>query len=43
MIAQYPQVYPQCPPWRARKNYQRLCARDPSIMQRPGLNEFSAY
>ena len=29
--------------WRARKNYQRLCARYPSIMQRLGLNEFSVY
>ena len=43
MIAKYPQVYPQCATWRARKNYQRLCARYPHIMKGLNLNEFSAF
>jgi hypothetical protein len=43
MIAKYPQVYPQWPTWRARKNYRRLCAKYPEIMQRMKLNEFSAF
>jgi hypothetical protein len=36
-------IDPACPPWRARKNYQRLCSRYPQIMQRLGLDEFSAF
>ena len=43
LIALYPQVYPQCPAWRARKNYQRLCAKYPHLMTKLGLNEFSAF
>ena len=43
LIAHYPQVYPRCPTWRARKNYQRLCCRYPHIMKRLNLNEFSAF
>jgi hypothetical protein len=27
MIAKYPFMDRSCPTWRARKNYQRLCAR----------------
>jgi hypothetical protein len=42
LIAQHPQVYPQCPTWRARKNYQRLCAQYAHIMKRLNLDEFSA-
>jgi hypothetical protein len=30
-------------PGVARKNYQRLCAKYPEIMQRLGLDEFSAF
>jgi hypothetical protein len=36
-------IDPACPTSRARKNYQRLCARYPQIMQRLGLDEFSAF
>src|SRR5579864_3430100 len=43
LIGQHPQVYPQCPALRVRKNYARLCAKYPEIMQRMKLNEFSAY
>ncbi len=43
MIAKYPKVYPQWPTWRARKNYQRLCARYPHIMTKLGLTEFSVF
>ncbi len=32
-----------CPPARARKNYWRLCAKYPHIMQRLGLSEISVY
>jgi len=32
-----------CPAPRARKNYWRLCARYPEIMQRIGLTEASVY
>ena len=43
LIARYDFVDPSCPPARARKNYQRLCTRYPQIMQKLGLNEFSAF
>jgi hypothetical protein len=43
LIAQYPFVDKACSPARARKNYQRLCARYPLIMKRLGLHEFSAF
>ena len=43
LIAQHPFVDRGCPPARARKNYARLCARYPEIMQRLGLHEFSAF
>lgn len=43
LIAHHPEVYPQFPAWRARKNYRRLCTRYPEIMHRLGLDEFSAY
>lgn len=33
----------RCEPARARKNYWRLCARYPEIMQRIGLTEASVY
>jgi len=42
-IAKYPHIASKCPPARARKNYWRLCARYPELMQRLGLNEFSVY
>jgi len=42
MIAKYPQVYPQCATWRARKNDQRPNAKYPATMRQLGLNEFSA-
>ena len=42
-IAKYPYLASKCPPARARKNYWRLCARYPELMQRLGLNEFSVY
>jgi len=32
-----------CPPAQARKNYWRLCAKYPQIMQRLGLSEISVY
>jgi hypothetical protein len=43
MIARYPQVYPHCPVWRARKNYRRLCAKYPEIMQQIGLTDLSPF
>jgi len=43
LVAHCRLIDPACPTWRARKNYARLCARYPSITQRLGLNEFSAY
>jgi hypothetical protein len=43
VVAKCRLIDPSCPTWRARKNYQRLCARYPEIMQRLGLNEFSAF
>jgi hypothetical protein len=43
MIAKYPLVNPKCPPARARKNFWRLCARYPEIMQKLGLDEVSVY
>jgi hypothetical protein len=43
MIAKHPFMDRSCPTWRARKNYQRLCAKYPAIMQQLGLNEFSAF
>ena len=43
LIAKCSLIDPSCPPWRARKNYQWLCAKYPEIMQRLGLNEFSAF
>jgi len=43
MIAKYRFVDPSCPAWRARKNYARLCAKYPTIMQKLGYHEFSAF
>ena len=43
LVGKCPLVDPTCPPARARKNYARLCARYPQIMQKLGLNEFSAF
>jgi hypothetical protein len=43
VVAKCRLIDPTCPTWRAKKNYQRLCARYPEIMQRLGLNQFSAY
>jgi hypothetical protein len=43
LIAKHPFMDRSCPAWRARKNYQRLCAKYPEIMQSLGLNEFSAF
>jgi hypothetical protein len=43
MIAKYRFVDPSCPAWRARKNYGRLCAKYPTIMQKLGYDEFSAF
>jgi hypothetical protein len=43
VVAKCRLIDPTCPTWRARKNYARLCARYPQIMQRLGLNEFSAF
>jgi hypothetical protein len=41
--AKYKFLDPTCPASRARKNYWRLCARYPQIMQRLGLSEISVY
>jgi len=43
LVAKHPFVAPACPPARARKNYWRLCARFPEVMQRLNLNELSVY
>jgi len=43
MIARNPFVKPACPPWRARKNFWRLCARYPEIKAKLGLTELSVY
>jgi len=43
VVAKCRLIDPTCPTWRARKNYARLCARYPKIMQRLGLNQFSAF
>jgi hypothetical protein len=43
VIAKCRLIDPTCPTWRARKNYQRLCAKYPEIMKRLNLNEFSAF
>jgi hypothetical protein len=43
VVAKYRLIDPTRPTWRARKNYQRLCVRHPQIMQKLGLNEFSAF
>jgi hypothetical protein len=43
MIAKHPFMDRSCPTWRARKNYQRLCARYPAIMTKLGYDEFSAF
>jgi hypothetical protein len=43
VVAKCRLIDPTCPTWRARKNYARLCARYPEIMQRLGLHEFPAY
>jgi hypothetical protein len=43
MIAKYPFIDRSCPTWRARKNYQRLCAKYPEIMQQVGLTDLSAF
>jgi hypothetical protein len=36
-------LVPGCKVFSARKNYSRLCAKYPEIMQKLGLNEFSAF
>jgi hypothetical protein len=43
LIAKYPFLGRGQPHVAGAKNYQRLCARYPSIMPRLGLNEFSAF
>jgi hypothetical protein len=43
LVAHCRLIDPACPTWRARKNYQRLCVLYPQIVQKLGLNEFSAY
>jgi hypothetical protein len=43
VVAKCRLIDPTCPTWRARKNYQRLCARYPHIMTKLGLTEFSAF
>jgi hypothetical protein len=42
-IARWPETDRCCPPWRARKNYWRLCARYPETMRRLGLSPASVY
>jgi hypothetical protein len=43
LIAQHPFIDRTCSTARARKNYSRLCQRYPQIMQKIGLNQFSAF
>jgi hypothetical protein len=43
MVAQCPLLDPRCPPPRARKNFWRLCARYPEVMQRLGYTATSVY
>ncbi|HWY59895.1 MAG TPA: hypothetical protein VNZ03_35865 [Terriglobales bacterium] len=43
LIAQYPLVYPDYSPTRARRNYWRLCQRYPEIMTKVGLSILSVY
>jgi hypothetical protein len=42
-IAQCPLLDPRCPPARARRNFWRLCARYPEVMQRLGYTATSVY
>jgi hypothetical protein len=42
-IARMPDIDPRCRPWRARKNYWKLCAKYPEIMRRLGLKPASVY
>jgi hypothetical protein len=43
LIAKHPFVDRSCPTARARKNYQRLCAKYPEIMRQIGLTDLSAF
>jgi hypothetical protein len=43
LIGQHPNVYPDCPAWKARKNYQRLFYRYRELAEKIGLHECSAY
>jgi hypothetical protein len=42
-IARMPDIDPQCPPWRARKNFWRLCKTYPETAKRLGLCATSVY
>jgi hypothetical protein len=42
-IARWPETDPCCTATRARKNYWKLCAKYPHIMERLGLSELSVY
>jgi len=43
MIARYPFIDVQCPPARARKNFQRLVRRYPQVAAQLGFDELSVY
>jgi hypothetical protein len=42
-IAQCPLLDLRCPPWRARKNFWRLCRKYPEVAARLGLTVLSVF
>lgn len=42
-VARYPQLDPNCPPGRARKNFWYLWRKYPEIAAKLGLHEWSCF